>query len=342
MKLENDGKPLWEIDGDGDFLKVGRGTTSIPPGVYNAHLNGSGRIYFEATKQFSDKVYKLPGLPIDFLIDQVDKFWESKADYDRYHFTHKRGILLYGPPGNGKTSVISALIDSLVSKGGLVLNVRSFDRAVSALKILKDIEPDRKIMTLMEDMDTLLDGDLKTQEPYALSMLDGQDQVQGIIHVGTTNYPDKLADRYIKRPGRFDLVVGMGMPIKDTRRAYFQIILEDENHPALEYLTDNTEGLSLAYLREIASSYLCLGVPVEESVQRLTRNFKTTSKDFAAASRSKAAAVGFSIGYDGSEGSKDSEQNNVIPDAVEQPTKSSYYKTIDKDGNEHWHTADKS
>lgn len=284
-------KPSWQKYGD-SFKIVQEGANRLTPGVYTTSTMQDGEILFTPAKQNYDHVYNLPGLPIDFISDQVDKFWANAAVYEKYKFIHKRGILLYGPPGNGKTCVIAALINSLVKADGVVVCIGEFSEAAKALRAIKRVEPQRKVMTLIEDMDTLLSGDYRSEEPHALSMLDGQTQVNGIVHVATTNYPEQLADRFIRRPGRFDLVIGMGMPVKSTRKAYFQKILMDENHPEIDNLVTKTEGLSLAYLREIASSYLCLEVPIEETVSRLKKNFNNPIKI------DDGSHVGFKMGYD--------------------------------------------
>lgn len=310
--------PTWKKI-DGLFQAIDSGTDSLPAGVYRAEDLSSG-IWWNKVEQFGDKVFDLPGLPNEFIMDQVNKFWSKKDVYDHYNFVHKRGILLYGPPGNGKTSVISSLVKDIVSNDGVVLLVNYFSIASSALKMLRKVEPNRRVMTLMEDMDTLLSGDYKSQEPYALSLLDGQDQIQSVLHVATTNYPELLADRFIKRPGRFDLVIGMGNPLKETRKAYFQNILGDPNHPALDYLTDRTEGLSLAYLKEIASSYLCLDIPVEESVGRLKKAF--TSKV-----TTKPAHVGFKLGYEHDPDSAVVAEDKQTTDVAQPATPSKYFLT---------------
>lgn len=301
--MNNGIKPCWQKLGS-QFVAVPLGAVSLPAGVYRVYESTQG-LLFSQINQFKDRVFSLPGLPNDYILEQVNKFWDNKHVYDQYKFVHKRGILLYGPPGNGKTSVISCLVDNIIKEDGIVLMVTSFRISSQALVELKKIEPERKVMTLMEDMDTLLSGDYKSEEPYALSMLDGQDQVQGVLHVGTTNYPEQLAERFIKRPGRFDLIIGMGNPVKNTRRAYFKLILNDENHPELDYLTDKTEGLSLAYLKEIASSYLCLGIPVEDSVQRLKKNFTNSIKV------SRTSNTGFKLGYDDNEMVAETEKSIV-------------------------------
>jgi SpoVK/Ycf46/Vps4 family AAA+-type ATPase len=151
-------------------------------------------------------------------------------------------------------------------------------------------------MTILEDIEGIFRGDQGNREvKAALSLLDGQDQVNNITHIATTNQPEELADRFIKRPGRFDLVIGIHAPSAETRRGYLQHVTK-EQIPAdkLEELVGKTEGLSLAYLREIASTFLCLDMPIEETLTRLQKNFKMKGLT----SKTRAAKLGFSIGYE--------------------------------------------
>jgi len=286
-------KGAWEQYGGGRRPIV-NSYSRLEAGVYYLWESNSGTI-FEPSNQFNDPVIDLPGLPNTFIREQIDKFWKNEAVYAENGFIHKRGILLYGPPGNGKTSVIADMIKKLVSEDGIVITVRRFSVASPAIQNLKKIEPKRKLMLLMEDMDTLLSGDYKSEEPHALSLLDGQSQVNGVVYVGTTNYPELLADRFIKRPGRFDLIIGMGNPSRETRQAYLEHVLPRVDHATTKMLAEKTEGLSLSYLREIASSYLCLEVPIEESVARLKANYEAKLKG----GKMKTGGIGYVIGYEG-------------------------------------------
>jgi hypothetical protein len=282
----------WESYGSG-HRPIVNSFTRLKAGVYYLWEATSG-VIFEPSGQFNDPILDLPGLPIKFIRDQVDEFWNNEHKYRDNGFVHKRGILLYGPPGNGKSSVIASLVKNLIAQDGIIITVSRFSLASGAIQNLKKIEPDRKIMLLMEDMDTLLSGEYKTEEPYALSLLDGQAQVNGVVYVGTTNYPEQLADRFIKRPGRFDLIIGMGNPIKETREAYLTHILPNISKEIIDLLVAKTEGLSLSYLREIAASYLCLGVPIEESVNRLKTNYEAKLKGSGFSTRT----LGFTLGYE--------------------------------------------
>jgi SpoVK/Ycf46/Vps4 family AAA+-type ATPase len=120
-------------------------------------------------------------------------------------------------------------------------------------------------------------------------MYDGENQCNNVIHVATTNKPEIIADRFIRRPGRFDLVIGVHAPTKETRAAYLNKVcngqLSDEQ---AANILEKTEGLSLAYMRDIASTYLVLGIPLEETIARLQKQSKQ---------KYSANKTGFTIGF---------------------------------------------
>src|SRR5271157_5654729 len=111
---------------DGMYKVVTETVKTLPPAVYNIGVNSNGETIFQPRKQNSDEVFELPGLPIDLINSRIDKFWESRAAYEKHGFIHKTGIILHGPAGNGKTCVITSLIKRLLAQGGVVLNVNIF------------------------------------------------------------------------------------------------------------------------------------------------------------------------------------------------------------------------
>jgi hypothetical protein len=280
----------WRPFGGGHIPTVTAFEESIEAGIYSLWGSPEGMVW-EKAKLKSDTVFDLRGLPNKFIREQIETFWGSAEVYHRHGFVHKRGIMLYGEPGNGKTSVVSVLANDIIAANGIVLNLSNFSSAVTTLQRFRKVEPRRRLMLLAEDIDTLIGGDFKHEEPFALSLLDGQHQIDGVLFVATTNYPELIADRFIKRPGRFDLVVGLGPPMRETREDYIRTILPKVPEFIHAEIVEKTEGLSLAYLKEIAASYLCLGIPIEESVERLRSSF-------ASKPRTKQAKItGFQIGY---------------------------------------------
>jgi SpoVK/Ycf46/Vps4 family AAA+-type ATPase len=268
----------------------------LPAGTYMPYfMSSTAEWYFQPVPMKTDNLFTLPGLPIDYILGQIENFWGKTEEYNFYGFLQKRGIMLYGSPGCGKTSIVNLLRASLVKRDGIVLLLPEdgFSVLGRAIGHLRTVEPNRPIMTLVEDLETYLESSNSNnnagQEKHALALYDGERQVDNVIHVATTNKPEVIADRFIRRPGRFDVIIGVHNPTEEARREYLRHIINGKMDAAqLEEITLQTDGLSLAYLREIASTYLVLGIPLDETITRL----KTQAKAKYTTNR-----TGFTIGF---------------------------------------------
>jgi len=113
--------------------------------------------------------------------------------YERYGVPWKRGVLFLGPPGNGKTHTLKALLNA--SPGVPCLYVKSFKadyRGTDQDNIRKVFGRARACapcLLVLEDLDSLIDDENRS---FFLNELDGFADNAGIVTLATTNHPDKL------------------------------------------------------------------------------------------------------------------------------------------------------
>lgn len=264
---------------NGLYRPVGHTQDTVPAGIYEID-NDNGGWFLSKVKFPSDTLLRLPGMPIEFILNQIDTFWKREELFQQTGLLHKRGILMYGPAGCGKTSIIRLLCDDIVKRDGIVIMVTNCRLAETALGGIRQIEPRRPILTIIEDIETFMgQSDESSSARALLALLDGETQVDHIVHLATTNKPEQLEDRIVKRPGRFDLVVGLNHPVADARKAYLHNILKDHvTEEELQDMVDQTEGLGLAHLRELVVANYCLGLDREETLKRLKSGFKKQLK----------------------------------------------------------------
>lgn len=289
-----DGKQGWASQGGFRYQRAGTVATELPTGVYSLVKNDQG-LFFEKQAFPSDNVISLPGLPTDYILGQMRLFWSRAKTYQDHGLIHKRGILLYGAPGCGKTSVVRLLCNEIIKKQGIVFIIDDFIDASKFVNEFRSAEPHRMILTIQEDIEGYFNGNAGPEQlKAALAFLDGEDQTHNVVHLATTNEPETLADRFIKRPGRFDLVIGIHAPTEEARRTYLKHVDPRLSSHILEEIVSKTEGLSLAYLRELISTYVCLDIPLEETINRL----KVDSKRKVLKNRENTK-MGFTVGYSG-------------------------------------------
>lgn len=277
---------------NGLYRPVGKVQDTVPAGIYEIDNDNAGW-YLSRVKFPSDSLLRLPGMPIDFILDQIKVFWEREQLFTQTGLLHKRGILMYGPAGCGKTSIIRLLCDDIVKRDGIVIMVTNCRLAENALGGIRQIEPRRPILTIIEDIETFMgNSDESSSARALLALLDGETQVNHIVHLATTNKPEQLEDRVVKRPGRFDLVVGLNHPVYEARYAYLKNLLKDHvSEKELKEMAEQTEGLGLAHLRELVVASYCLGLSREETLARLKTNFKKQLKV------KKTDTLGFTVNF---------------------------------------------
>ena len=239
----------------------------MPPGCYRTGHSQAIGVYLQRQPLKTDALLTLPDSKSEQIIQEIEQFTTLRPAFVQRGLLYKRGVLLWGPPGSGKTSTLHLLMRLIVDRlGGIAIIVDSPHLAAEALQLVRRIEPDRQVIALMEDIDGLISS--HGIEQY-LALLDGESQVDNVVFVATTNYPERLDRRLVDRPSRFDTVEYVGMPSDEARRIYLRHKEPNLPEVVIDEMVAVSEGLSIAHLRELIILTQCFGRTIAAAAERL-------------------------------------------------------------------------
>lgn len=198
------------------------------------------------------------------LMDDVESFFSKGIDvYKRLNLKPFRKLLLAGVPGTGKTMICSAMAKWALKQGYVVIYVSSarkgpsdpYGSTFAKIEHALSVAADSKLpaLILLEELDAYLHPEEKA---LVLNVLDGSEATineHGTLLVSTTNYPEAIDERILKRPGRLDRI----FIIPETRaqadaeqmlRQYLGPMWRDEHKALVPELV----GYPGAFIREVA------------------------------------------------------------------------------------------
>jgi hypothetical protein len=255
----------WSTQGAG-YYATGRTLATLPAGAYFCQADCSGTPYLEPKNLELDELIDFSGSLSSRILHEVDRFWDLGERFRRYGFLHRRGYLFYGKQGGGKSSVVHQIVGKIVGAGHVAFFCGHPYYLIANLERFRQVEPDRPIVCVFEDIDAIIEhyGDSQL-----LQCLDGNFQVDKAINLATTNYPEKLDRRIISRPRRFDRILRIDAPDARLRDAFFARKVPDLSAEERGLWVKLTEGLQFAALAELVISVCCLEHPLEEAAQLL-------------------------------------------------------------------------
>lgn len=256
----------WAIGSDGDqFMPIGATSPIIEAGVYNCGLTNEGKAVFAKQPINVDSLLAFKDSVSSEVLAEIDKFWSLEKNFSKHGFLHRRGFLLYGPPGSGKSALIQQVISNVVERNYIVALASNPAHFTEALAQFRKVEPKRKLICLFEDIDAYI---RRYDEDKVLSLLDGENQLDNVLNIATTNYPENLDPRIVNRPRRFDNLVFIGMPNDSIRKEYFTKKLGLESKEVDKWVKDS-DGFSFAALAEAVISIKCLGNTYKDTFDKL-------------------------------------------------------------------------
>ena len=273
-KIDTDVPSCWSNLKNEEYAPAYVTVTQVPAGVYEIGWNSNLQTHTLKKQPFkTDELYHLPSPEIKDILEDIENFWNRSDKYKQYNFIHKRGILMYGDPGCGKSGIIQLISQKLIERNGIVINVKDeedVDRFTSFISTFRKVEPNRPLVVLLEDIDSIA-SESRYQTARLLNILDGVKQIEGVVYIATTNYPEKLQERITNRPSRFDRRYKVGSPNEEIRRAYINHKLNEEDIKGIDIdlWVKKTEGMSLSHLKEVVISVIVMGRTFEETISNL-------------------------------------------------------------------------
>jgi len=267
----------WSIPKNNVFIPSGPSCGKLPPGVYEIEKSDTG-IYFSKIDVKTEGLLRFPQTNSDTILQELCYFWERESLFHKYDIVHKRGILLYGPPGTGKTSLIQLIMSDVVNRLGIVVKFNvSPHLFIKGIRLLREIEPNTPIVILMEDINSILEIYSPSE---VLNILDGIDKMNKIVFLATTNYVEKLGGEIVNRPSRFDKRHYIGFPDENSRKIYLEYLAKGWSViDNLEKWVKDTEGFSLAHLKELFVAVVILDDKYEDALKTISSMKKKVSSE---------------------------------------------------------------
>lgn len=255
---------------DGVHVRCGQTVDRIPAGIYEVVDMGMRGFGLREKPVVADDLIDLPGTVADEIFDDIESFMGLESTFQDLGLTHKRGYLMHGPGGTGKTSIGLMLARRFISRrDGVAVFTPDPQSFFHGTKLMGDVEPGRPSMYLMEEVDRIVDS------TACLSILDGESSMQGAVFVAMTNYKSSLPQRITNRPGRFARVVLIDAPPGPIQVEYLTRLarrrpdlMDGRSSPVRIVEAFRGVSMTMDHLREAFVSHVVMGEPLDAIRER--------------------------------------------------------------------------
>jgi len=243
------------------------GAKALTPGVYTIGMSMDIGLYFNQLTPKTDELIDIPNSISDELVKDIENFMrpEVQESFKKYGMVHKRGILMHGPGGTGKTSTIAKITEKIIALGGIVLFGPNPGIVSQAVKAIKEIQPGVPVVLVYEELETWL----SRASHEMLSLLDGELQNDGVVVLATTNYISRIPARVKSRPSRFAITKEVGVPSPEFREEFFKRKLHASDLGLLPSFVEASDGFVVDQMKDMIVSVCCLGQDLSDVVRKI-------------------------------------------------------------------------
>jgi hypothetical protein len=243
---------------------------SLVMGEYGPSAAG---VTFHARPALSASDVILPEGLLQKVSDHAVGIARHRDSLNHYGQHLKRGILLYGKPGTGKTHTVKYLLSQSEGATAILLSGGSLARISEAATMARALQPS---IVVLEDCDLIAEDRSFGHGPQpllfeVLDAMDGLDNDADVAFVLTTNRVDMLERALAQRPGRVDLAVDIPLPALAERVGLVELYARGIpfSTEAVQDAATRTEGTTASFARELVRRAVVAaaldGTPVGDS-----------------------------------------------------------------------------
>lgn len=219
----------------------------------------------------------------------INDLFSLRDKFKRFGLSVKRGIILHGPPGTGKTKICKCLAKD-ASYSVLYALPSDFNPNQGGIRrvcsMAKDLAP---CLLIIEDIDWIAQSRFKGNSSFVMELmnqLDGIESFGDIITLGTTNCLDELEEAVKNRPGRFDRIIKIDKPTQEARKRMILCFTKNfilDKKIDIEKLSQNLDGLTGAHVNDLCTTAAMFAVRddsiKEDKLLLKNKHFKEAIKE---------------------------------------------------------------